>query len=158
MQSPSKQSTDLEATLASLSKDVGELKVSIKELQEDNASAAVNAEQMFKTLNAKLDIFRNLETQSRETLQQQTSSASRKLTRPRYFKELFTTDRNKYLNVLYTQAEIDEAFQSKEVVVKKKEADRISKVASILYTTHIKGDTPEGRASAFASMYNQAFS
>lgn len=141
--------------LKSLAKDVSELKTAIKELQEDNASSAVNAEKMYKTLNVKFDIFKNLEAQSRETIQQ-TSASTRKITRPAFFKNLFMQERDKYLNVLYTQEEVDAAFQEKDVLAKKKEMDRISKVVTILYTKHIKANEPEGRASAFASLYDQS--
>lgn len=141
--------------LKALSKDMAEMKLAVKELQEDNASSAVNAEKMYKILNAKFDMFKNLETQSRE--QVQPAASTRKPTRPAFFKQLFLDDRDKHLNVLYTQEEIDAAFQEKEVLAKKKEADRISKVVTILYTRHIKANSPEGRASAFASIYEQTF-
>ena len=135
---------------------IAEIKTNIHELQEDNASSAVNAEAMYKTLNAKFDLFKNLESNSRETILQQTNSSTRKLTRPVFFKKLFVEEREKYLNILYTQEEIDSAMQEKDVLAKKKEADRISKVATIIYTNHIKANNPEGRASAFASLYEQS--
>lgn len=141
--------------LKTLAKDMEEMKIAVKELQEDNASSAVGAEKMYKTLNAKFDMFKNLETQSREQIQP--TAAARKPTRPAFFKQLFLEEREKHLNVLYTQEEIDAAFQEKEVVSKKKEAERITKVVTILYTRHIKANSPEGRASAFASLYEQAY-
>lgn len=153
----SKSNTEVIDILKNLSKDMEEMKVAIKELQEDNASSAVNAEKMYKTLNVKFDMFKNLEAQSRETIQQ-SASTGRKLTRPAFFKKIFIEDRDKYINLLYTQEEIDAAFQEKEVIAKKKEADRISKVVTIIYTNHIKANNPEGRASAFASLYEQSLS
>ena len=148
--------------LTKLSNDMDELKVSldqmkanVNELQEDNASSAVNAEKMYKTLNAKFDMFKNLEASSRETIQQ-ANTAPRKLTRPVFFKKIFIEDREKYLNVLYTQEEIDAAMEDKDVIAKKKESDRLSKVATILYTNHIKGNNPAGRANAFTSIYDQS--
>lgn len=150
--------------LTKLSKDMQELKVAlssiqndVKELQEDNASSAVNAEKMYKTLNAKFDMFKNLDSQSRENIQQPASS-SRKLTRPVFFKKIFMEEREKHMNILYTQEEIDAAYQDKDVLAKKKEADKISKVASIIYMNHIKANNPEGRAGAFASLYEQSLS
>lgn len=160
----SKANAEMIELLKQLTKDVAELKMemkgmktNIKELQEDNASSAVSSEQMYKMLNAKFDMFKNLETQSRENLEQ-TASTSRKLTRPAFFKKLFIEEREKHINVLYTQEEIDAAFQEKDVLAKKKEADRISKVVTIIYTKHIKANFPEGRASAFASLYEQSLS
>ena len=159
----SKANADIAELLTTLVQEVKDLKIAITEiktnvheLQEDNASSAVNAEAMYKTLNAKFDLFKNLESNSRDTILQQTNSSTRKLTRPVFFKKIFVEDRDKYLNILYTQEEIDNAMQDKDVVAKKKEADRISKVATIIYTNHIKANNPEGRASAFASLYEQS--
>jgi regulator of replication initiation timing len=155
----SKTSTEIVALLKELSADMAEMKVAMAEmkaamtdLQEDNASSAINGEKMYKTLNAKFDIFKNLEAQSREAIQQ-TAATPRKLTRPGFFKKLFLEEREKYMNILYTQEEIDIAFQDKDVLAKKKDVDRINKVAGIIFTNHIKADSPEGRASAFASLY-----
>ncbi len=142
--------------LKSVQEDIKELKVKIQELQEDNAQAAVNGEKMYKVLNAKFDMFKNLEAQSRESIQQQASTGTRKLTRPAFFKKLYIEDRDKYLDVLYTEAEIKAAYESSQVKAKTKEADRISKVVTILYTNHIKANNPEGRAGAFASLYDSA--
>lgn len=153
----SKMNAEVLDLLKKLSKDMEDMKVAVKELQEDNASSAVNAEKMFKTLNAKFDMFKNLESQSRENIEQK-ASTGRKLTRPAFFKKIFIEEREKHLDVLYTQEEIDAAFQEKDVIAKKKEADRISKVVTIIYTNHIKANNPEGRASAFASLYEQSLS
>lgn len=150
----SKNNTEVIELLKNLTKDMNEMKLAIKELQEDNASSAINAEKMYKTLNAKFDLFKNLEAQSRETIQQ-TDSNARKLTRPAFFKKIFTEDQEKYINVLYTQEEKDAAFAEKDVTAKKKESERITKAASILYTKHIKANNPEGRQSAFESIYEQ---
>ncbi len=153
----SKANVEILDLLNKIVADMDAMKIAIKELQEDNASAAVNGEKMYKALNAKFDLFKNLEAQSRETIQQ-TTTTSRKLTRPAFFKKLFIEEREKYLNVLYTQEEIDAAFEEKEVAAKKKEADRISKAVTLIYTKHIKANNPEGRASAFASLYEQSLS
>lgn len=150
----SRANNDMMELLKTIAKDLSEMKISIKELQEDNASSAVSAEKMYKDLNMKFDIFKNLESQSREIIQQKTTS-DRKLTRPALFKKLFTEEREKYLNTLYTQDEIDTAFNDDEVQAKKKESDRVSKVVNILYTKHIKGNSPAGRANAFSSIYEQ---
>ncbi len=141
--------------LKTLCKDMAEIKVAVKELQEDNASSALNAEKMYKSLNAKFDLFKNLEDQSRESIQQ-ASTSTRKLTRPAFFKKLFMEEREKYLDTLYTQDEIDTAFQDKDVLAKKKEPERVTKVVTILYNNHIKANNPEGRLSAFESLYQQS--
>ncbi len=151
----SRTNTDVIDLLKTLCKDMEEVKLAIKELQEDNAQAAIGAEKMYKTLNAKFDLFKNLEEQSRETIQQG-SSSTRKLTRPAFFKKMFLEEREKYLNTLYTQEEIDAAYQDKDVIAKKKDTEKAAKVVTILYNTHIKANNPEGRLSAFESLYQQS--
>jgi hypothetical protein len=104
-------------------------------------------------LNAKFDIFKNLEAQSRE-ISQQTTTTTRKLTRPAFFKRIFIDEREKYMNVLFTQEEIDEAFQDKDVIAKKKDTDKTNEVAGIIFTKHIKANNPEGRWRAFCDLYD----
>lgn len=145
------ETTELLKTLVA---DVAALRVAIRELQEDNASAAINAEKMYKTLNVKFDMFKNLESQSRETIQQ-TTNTQRKTNRPGFFKKIFTDEREKYMDILYTQEEIDAAYANKEVLAKRKDSEKLSKVIALIYTNHIKANDPEGRASAFDSSYEQ---
>lgn len=154
------KNTEILDLLKALSIDVKDMKAKqtamdarIADIQEENTSSVASVDKMYKTLNAKFDVFKNLEAQSRETVQQ--AATSRKVTRPVFFKKLFLEEREKHLNILYTQEEIDEAFKAKDVVAKKKDAEKVARVSTILYTTHIKGNKPEGRANAFESLYDQ---
>ncbi len=150
----SKANAEILELIKALAADVALIKAKVEELQEDNASSAVNGEAMYKALNAKFDIFKNLEAQSRE-MREQSATTKRKLTRPAFFKELFMKEREKYMNVLYTQEEIDAAYQDATVVAKKKDSEKITKVATFIYNNHIKINNPEGRLSAFAGLYDQ---
>mgnify|MGYP001618182083 CR=1 FL=1 len=137
--------------LKSMCKDIEQIKENIETLvQADNKS-----EDMYKTLNAKLDLFKNLDLDSRENLTD--AKNEKKPTKPSFFKKIFLEDSDKYLNILYTQDEIDALYANEEVVKKKKDADKANKVAALLYTTHIKQDSPAGRTSAFESIYTQFY-
>lgn len=148
------RTNEVATMLKTIMEDLTKLKVAIKELQEDNASAAVNAEKMYKNLNVKFDMFKNLESQSREMIKEAADKPKR-VNKPGFFKMIFTDERDKYMNILYTQEEIDNAYETKEVQAKKKDSERLNKVISTLYTTHIKGNSPEGREAAFNSYYDQ---
>ena len=143
--------------LKKLSKDMSEMKVAIKELQEDNASSAIGAEKMYKNLSAKFDLFKNLETQSRDVMQQN-ATTTRKPTKPIFFKKIFAEEREKHMNTLYTQEEVDAAFAERDIEKKGKEPERIKAAAQFIYVTHIKANNPEGRLAAFESLYEQTFS
>ena len=149
------KNNDILDLLKSIAKDVSEMKIAIEQLQEENSSAAVNSEKMYKMMNAKIDIFKNLESESREAVAQKTSS-SKKLTNPSFMKKIFMEDRDKYINILYTQEELDAIFQHEDVVKKKKEEERITKAGTLIYALHIKADNPKGRQSQFESIFSQA--
>lgn len=137
--------------LKAMSKDIEQMKENIETLvQADNKS-----HDMYKILNAKLDLFKNLDLDSRETLTD--TKNEKKPTKPSFFKKIFLEDREKYLNTLYTQDEINLIYADDEVIKKKKDADKATKAAALIYANHIKADSPAGRASAFESIYTQYY-
>lgn len=152
-------------TLKAMSKDIEQNKENINILIElinsikvvDNTILEIckKTEATNTLLNAKFDIVKNLDIESRETLEDKKNE--KKPTKPSFFKTLFLGDRDKYLNTLYTQDEINAIYASDEVSKKKKDADKANKAAALLYANHIKADNPEGRASAFESIYTQIY-
>lgn len=135
--------------LKQISKDLEQVKENVDALMIADGKSI----DMYKTLNAKLDLFKNLDLDSRENLTD--SKTDKKPTKPSFFKKIFLEEPEKYLNILYTQDEIDALYSNEDVLKKKKDAEKANKVANLLYTTHIKSDTPAGRASAFESIYSQ---
>jgi aconitase A len=142
---------ELVKMLKAMSKDLEQMKESIDMLVQSDAKA----EDMYKTLNAKFDLFKNLDIESRESMAD--SKSEKKPTKPSFFKKIFLEDRSKYINTLYTQDEIDAIYAGEEVSKKKKEADKAGKAAALIYANHIKANNPEGRASAFESIYTQFY-
>lgn len=143
---------DIVKLLNELIKDVNTLKKDVALLVDHESKE----KDMFKILNAKLDLFKNLDASSQEATASKSKTAT-KPTKPTFFKQIFLDDRDKYLNSLYTQDEIDEVYKTEEVIKKKKPDEKATKAASLLYTKHIKADNPSGRASAFESVYSNIY-
>lgn len=153
----SKASTEIIELIKTLTKDVAELKVAINDIREENTMAGKGAEKMYATLSTKLDMFATLSAESRNIIKQtDAASKDRKLTKPAFFKKIFIEHRDDHLNILYSKEDIEAAAADKDVEAKKKDADKITKIASILYTKHIKADNPPGRLSSFTSLYEQS--
>lgn len=133
-----------------VTKDIDSVSLAIKTLRNENTAAAAAAEVLFKTLNSKFDMFKNVETGTQEAMK---PTPARMMSRPQFFKKLFRDeqDREKYLNVLYTREEIEEASNLDEVKSRKKE-DRISKIGAILYAAL----ETKNRKGTFESIYSQA--
>lgn len=82
------------------------------------------------------------------------SREGRKPTRPAYFRQLFLTERSKYMGVLFTEDEIAAAFRDSSVWKSRKSA-RLAKASALLYNRHIKADNPPGRSATFNEIYSQ---
>lgn len=139
------------ALVKALGENIKDMKVAMDALRNENTTAANGAEIMFKTLNSKFDMFKNLESEARQALK---PTAPTRMSRPQFFKKIFLdeVERDAYMNILYTQEEIDEASNHEDVKSKKKDADRISKIAAILYAAL---DT-KNRKGTFESIFTQA--
>lgn len=148
----SKANAEMIELIKTIAADVADMKLAVRELQEDNAQAAVGAEKMYQTLNVKFDMLKNLETASREAVQQ-TATRTTKPTRPAFFKQIFAEERDTHIGTLYNQDDIDAAFAEREVVAKKKEVERNNKAASIVYQNCLKGDNNKTRLAAFEQLY-----
>lgn len=155
---------DIVKILKAMAKDLNQMKISINELVEatDGSKQSIDvlldandkSKDMYKVLNAKLDLFKNLDMDSRENIQDKKSS--KKISRPSFFKQLFLEQRDMYMDKLYTQDEID-AIYSLDEVKKKKDADKATKAAALIFLNHIKANVPEGRFSEFESIYAKAY-
>ena len=129
----------------------------IESIETNQVEDVNKAKDMFKILNAKIDVIKNLESESREAISQK-SSSGKKPTKPSFMKQIFIEERDQFMNVLYTEDEINAVFDSDEVKAKKKEAERNAKAAALIYARHIKADNPAGRQSAFESIYKNRYS
>jgi hypothetical protein len=145
------------ATNQDITKAIAELTASVKKLETkiDNSELANRTmlEMRWKEISQKFDIFANLNEKSAQQLADDTSNKSKKPNRPTVYKELFLKQRDQYMNVLFTQDEIDMYMQHADVVKKTKMEDKYGKVQRLIYDNHVKTNTPEGRLNAFESVY-----
>lgn len=92
---------------------------------------------MFNDLQVQRDLLLNIDSQSDSN---KSITTIKKLTRPMYFKKIFLEDREKYIDMLYSNEILNTYTNHKDVKNAKKDKD--NKIASLLYTEHIK-NTPE---------------
>lgn len=118
-----------------------EMKISIQQLNTDAAPKAAKAVKPAKTTKVAKRGVAKVEATA--------NSSATKMYRPSFFKKIFMEEREAYLDILWTQKEIEEALELPEVASKKKEDDRYAKVARILYDVSIKEDVPKGRRAIF---------
>lgn len=109
---------------------------------------------MMKLLNAKLDLFKNLEPETRENINAGATNQGKKPLRASVFKTLFAEDQDKYIDLLYTKEELDNAMNDPEVTKKRKQEDKLKKAADIIFHTCIKNNT-QGRNTEFENIYNK---
>jgi hypothetical protein len=143
---------DMLALVKALSDNIKDMKEAMDAFRNENITAANGAEIMFKTLNSKFDMFKNLESEARQAMKP--VAPVRSLSRPQFFKKIFLDDeeRETYMNILYTQEDIDEASNHDDVKSKKKDVDRITKIAAILYAAL----ETKNRRATFENIFAQA--
>lgn len=122
--------------LKALTESIEEMKISIEQLDVPKVAKVPKADKESKA------------SPKKAALKAEAASGA-KMYRPSFFKKLFMEERKAYLNILWTQKEIDELLLLPEVASKKKEDDRFAKIARILYDVSIKEDVPRGRKAKF---------
>lgn len=101
-------------------------------------------EELFNKVETKLDIYSNIEYSAPATGSAAASSAKKsttKITSLAFLKKELTDDLLKFVDVLYTNADIERINENSEVKKKKSESEIKNKIISILHG-EIKKDTP----------------
>ena len=82
-------------------------------------------------INTKIDILGNLEnsTNANKTV----TKKNKILTKTAYFKEKLKINLNEFIDVLYTEDDINELYKNSEVVSKKTENSKKTKIIDLLY-------------------------
>jgi hypothetical protein len=109
---------------------------------------------MMKLLNAKLDLFKNLEPETRENISAGATNKGKNPLRASVFKTIFAEDQEAYIGILYTREELDEVMVNPEVTKKRKQEDKLKKAADIIFHSFIKNNT-QGRNTEFENIYNK---
>lgn len=84
-------------------------------------------------INTKIDILCNLETSS-TTSSKPAPKKNKALSKPAFFKDKLKVNLNEFLDILYTQNDIDELYNNTEVKSKKTETTKKNKLIDLLYT------------------------
>ncbi len=147
--------TELKTQLAEQRDQISELKEMVAEVQSNDASAAKITEAAYRALNAKLDAVDSLDKKSSDALQKAAIPKTTKPCRPVFFKRIFAEDREKYIDVLYTQEELDKASATEKTTKSKTSLAISNHIATVLYNEYIKPN--KERFAKFENIYTTEY-
>jgi len=135
-------------SISDLRMKVDELIKEVRQIKKDNINFQKNIEAMItmgvanntittNTILAKLDILSNLPSNIDDGAKS-TSKPKRTIITSTFFKQELKSDMNKYIDVLYTKDDIDNLKKDPEVLKKKSESDKNTKLISLIYMNIIK--------------------
>jgi S-adenosylmethionine:tRNA-ribosyltransferase-isomerase (queuine synthetase) len=130
------------------------LKSQIESIRNEMITMVTETHILMNEISAKMDILINLDKQVPST--GTTEPVVKKSNKPVFFKQLFLTKRDEYMDILYTQEIIDSYKTHVDVLKKKNENDKIAKIGSLIYNECIKQNKPEGAKDQFEKIYANA--
>lgn len=137
----------------------GDLMKKLNEVQEIMNLNMCKFEQLFNELHVKFDIAINTEPISQSQKNKQDKSNAKKPPgKPVYIKDEIKKNKDIFLNILYTQEEFDKCMEHKDVQKQKSDADKLKKVAEILYKEVINlSDTYKKKATSLHNEFKKNF-
>lgn len=129
-----KKIDDIVNKLNQLSDDFNKFKNTIDDIIIMNTSLV---QEIANQINTKMDILCNLENNTSN----QTKSTTRKtksLSKPAFFKDKMKLNMNEFLNILYTEDDLQELQNNPDVKSKKTETTKKNKLIDILYSNITK--------------------
>lgn len=93
---------------------------------------------LLNEVSAKMDLLMNMDRQASTASASAEPATKKPLNKPAFFKDIFLHKREDYIGVLYTQELIDSYKTHADVLKKKNEADKMNKIATLIYNEHIK--------------------
>jgi hypothetical protein len=123
-----------------------------KNVIEMDSISRSRCEIMFNHLDHKIDNAVNLNQQSVTNI---SDPNPRKINKPSFFKKLFLEQKEEYMGRLFVEEEIEVISKMEDVVNKKKDTEKQSRIAHHIYNLHIKANSPPGRLAEFESIYEQ---
>ncbi len=103
-------------------------------------------------INTKIDILCNASSNNK-TSKTTNAKKPKSLTKTSFFKDKMKSDINSFINVLYTQEELDELYNNDDVKIKKTEASKKTKVIELLYSNITKKD--ENKHSKLKELFEE---
>lgn len=98
---------------------------------------------LLNEVSAKLDLLMNMDRQASASASSSEPPVKKPLNKPAFFKDIFLHKQEEYLNILYTQELIDSYKTHADVLKKKNEADKMNKIATLIYNEHVKAQPKE---------------
>lgn len=141
--------TKIDTKFDNLEKRLNKLEQNVMEI---DSISRTRTEIMFNHLDHKIDNAVNLNQQSVTSI---SDPNPRKINKPSFFKKLYVEQTDEYMGKLWLPSEIEVISKMDDVVNKKKEADKQTRIAHHIYTIHIKPNNPPGRLAEFESIYEQ---
>lgn len=90
-------------------------------------------------INTKIDILCNLENINTNTKQSATKK-TKSLSKTSFFKDKLKNNINEFVNILYTEDELNELYEHPDVKSKKNESTKKNKIIDLLYNNITKKD------------------
>jgi hypothetical protein len=90
-------------------------------------------------INTKIDILCNLENINTNT-KQSTTKKTKSLSKTSFFKDKLKNNINEFVNILYTEEELNELYEHPDVKSKKNESTKKNKIIDLLYNNITKKD------------------
>lgn len=137
MSSTDKKIEELSNQINQLVVDFNKYKNSIDDIIVMNTALV---QEIANQINVKIDILCNMNNANTKNSKTSNNKKAKSLTKTSFFKEKMKTDINEFLDILYTQEELDELQNHPDVKIKKTESSKKTKIIDLLYTNITKKD------------------
>lgn len=102
-------------------------------------------------INTKLDILCNIENSANININKPTAKKNKSLTKSAFFKDKMKKDIKSFINILYTESELENLYNDPDVKSKKTDNTKKTKIIDILYNNITKND--EDKHNKLKSLY-----
>lgn len=118
-----------------IKKELAEIKKELKENKKYTEQVILNnttsVEQLSNAIEVKLDLLCNA---TNKTASKTASKTNKALSKAAFFKKIVKEDINKYVDILYTQENVDNLYEDETVKAKKTTSQKLTRVVELLYT------------------------
>jgi len=112
-----------------------------KEYTDNIVSVNTNlVQEIANQINTKIDILCNIENSVNINNTKTTIKKNKSLTKSAFFKDKLKNNLREFINVLYSEEELEELYNNPEVKAKKTENAKKNKIIDILYNNITKND------------------
>ncbi len=151
MSTNDKKMDDIIIKLNKLTDDFNKFKNTIDDIIIMNTTLV---QEIANQINTKMDILCNLDSSSQASAKTAVKK-TKALSKPAFFKDKLKTNINEFINVLYTDEDINNALADQEVKNKKNETAKKNKAIDILYSIVTKDTEKNKKLKELFDSYKQ---